>query len=371
MMFRSFASRLAVALGAAGLVTGMALISTARALAAVPDKWGFAFVNTPGVAGTPDPNHQAGSWPAPMQATSNPGDPGQVIVRFPNLATAAQGGVVHVTAVDKRAAWCQAQKWVPKGQDELVYVRCFKAGGFPTFSPYTVLFTVSTSGSVPAGQAYGYVHYEPGSGVVTSFNSSGGATTVAPLSDGVWKVTMAGLGSGVQVGGIQVTAVNKSAPAKCNLDQWTWTKASQVFVVRCFNAGSSPFKTGWTLSYQRARAITGKQQPQFAYTFDNKSLLIGPYAPTPPGINFNSLFGLNTISSAGTGLRTVQFPKVGTLPNTVLVTPFHAGPGFCNLQSPWKTAVPDVLVRVSCFNAAGTHESHASMVTYTAAHTAH
>jgi len=177
---------------------------------------------------------------------------------------------------------------------------------------------------------------------------------------------MAGLGSSGQVGGVQVTAVIKSAPAKCELDRWTPSKTAQVLVVRCFDAGSTPLDTGWTLSYQRGRAITGKHPKQFAYIFDNQPLQPGPYSPAPAGINFNSLSGSNTINSAGTGLRTVKFQKVGRLPNIVFATPFHVGPGFCNLPSLWATPVPNVIVRsVSCFDATGKPKSQASLVTYT------
>ena len=363
-MMRSIARKLAAGVGAAVLVSGLALTAAETAQAAVPDKWGFAFVDKPTVAGIPDLSHQAGSWPAPMHAHSAPGAPGQVIVRFPNLAT--KGGVVHVTAVNNGPVWCQAQKWSPSGTSELVDVRCFKVGGVPVFSQFTVMFTASTKGAFPAGRAYGYVHFQPGPGIVASFNSSGGANTVSTGPIGVWKIKMAGLGSAVQLGGIQVTAVNPSAPARCEVDAWSWSSSGQVFVVRCFNAGSTPFKTGWTLSYQRGRAITGAQPKQFAYTFDNKPLLAGPYAPAPTGINFNSQSGVNTVRSAGAGLRFVQFPRVGLLPNTVLVTPFQVGPGFCNLLTLWATAPPDVLVRdVACFKASGTLLSQASMVTYT------
>lgn len=364
---RSIVRLLAAGIGAAGLVSGLALTAAGTAQAAVPDKWGFAFVDKPTVAGIPDLSHQAGTWPALMHAHSAPGAPGQVIVRFPTLAT--KGGVVHVTAVNQAPVWCQAQKWSPSGTSELVDVRCFKPGGAPVFSRFTVMFTASTGGPLPAGRAYGYVHFQPGPGIVASFNSVGGANTVVPGPIGVWKVQMAGLGSTVQRGGIQVTAVNSSAPAKCEVGAWSWSSSGQVFVVRCFDAGIAPFNTGWTLSYQRGRAITGAQPKLFAYTFDNKPLLAGPYAPAPAGINFNSVSGVNTIGSAGTGLRFVKFPRVGLLPNTVLVTPFHVGPGFCNLLAPWATLPPDVLVRdVACFKASGTLLSQASMVTYTSAH---
>ena len=363
LLMRPAARRLAAGLGAAGLVMGMALTSAVTAQAAVPDRWGFAFVDRPAVKGIPDQNHQAGSWPAPMVVHSAPGAPGEVIVRFPSLGTHA--GVVHVTAVTQRPVWCQAQKWGISGPDEVVDVRCFKVGGNPVFSPFTVLFTAS-SGPPPGTPAYSYLHFEPASGVITSFNTSGGAITVTPQSAGVWTVKMAGLGSPGQVGGVQVTAVNKSAPAKCELDKWTPGKTAQVFVVRCFDAGSTPLDTGWTLSYQRGRAITGKHPKQFAYTFDNQPLQPGPYTPAPAGINFNSLSGANTINAAGTGLRTVKFQKVGRLPNIVFVTPFQVGPGFCNLTSLWATPVPNVIVRsVSCFDATGHPKSQASLVTYT------
>ncbi|HXL16674.1 MAG TPA: hypothetical protein VN961_04040 [Streptosporangiaceae bacterium] len=60
---------------------------------------------------------------------------------------------------------------------------------------------------------------------------------------------------------------------------------------------------------------------------------------------------------------------MGLLPNTVLLTPFHVGPGFCNLVTLWATPTPSVTVRdVACFTAPGTLKSQASMVTYTAAH---
>jgi hypothetical protein len=366
-MVRSSMRRLGAGLGAVVVLAGLAVSTAVDAQAAVPAKWGFAFIDKPTVAGIPDLNHQAGTWPAPLHAHSAPGAPGQVTVKFPHLA--AKHGIVHVTAINSGAVWCQAQKWGPSGLSEVVTVRCFKAGGAPTFSQFTVLFTTSSGGSVPAGQAYGYVHFKPGSGVVTSFNSAGGANTVTPGPTGVWKVKMAGIGSKVQVGGIQVTAVNPAAAAKCEVAAWSWKAAAQMFVVACFDGGSMPLKTGWTLSYQRKRAITGAQPKLFAYTFDNKPTLAGPYSPAPAGINFNSQAASNNVRSAGTGLRLVQFPRVGALPNTVLVTPFRVGPGFCNLLSLWATSGPNVIVRdVACYTAAGVHKSQPSLTTYTAAH---
>ena len=86
----------------------------------------------------------------------------------------------------------------------------------------------------------------------------------------------------------------------------------------------------------------------------------------PPPVNFNSASAVNTLLRAGTGLRLASFPQIGQLPNTVLVTPVQAGPGFCNLLTIWGTAPPNVTVRdVTCYTATGTHGQPQSMITYT------
>jgi len=361
---RRSAAGLAAILAAAGLVTAFA----GTAQAAAPDHWGFAFVDKPSVPGIPDLNHQSGSWPPGFKVHVTPGALGQAFVRFPQIASKA--GVVHVTAVTDTPVWCQAQKWGPAGPDEIVAVRCFKPGGAPVFAPFVVMFTQSTTGAFPPGRAYGYVHFEPATGIVTRFNSAGAVNTVTPGPAGVWNVAMPGLGSPGPAGNIQVTAVNPAAAAKCEVAGWTPAPARQVIEVRCFNSTTAPLKTGWTLTYQRSRAVTGTQPKLFGYTFDNKPLLAGPYAPAPPPVNLNSAGGTNTAQRAGAGLRLVIFPRVGMLPDTVLVTPFHAGPGFCNLITPWFTsAARQVTVRdVACYTAAGAPSNQASLITYASAH---
>jgi hypothetical protein len=358
--------RLIACFGAASLAAGIFAAATGVAQAAVPDKWGFAFVAKPTVPGVTDLQHQAGSWPAAFHAKSAPGAPGQVAVTFPRIGS--KGGVVHVTAVNPGPVWCQVQKFGPSGVNEIVIVRCFHPGGAAVFSPFTVLYTTSTKGPFSTG-AYGYVHVTPPNTIVASFNSVGAVNTVTPVAVGVWNVKMVGLASPTLAGNVQVTAVNASVPAKCEVAGWASPASiGQVFQVRCYNALSAPLKTGWTLSYNRARAITGRANKLFAYTFNNKPLIPGPYAPVPPAVNFNSVGAINTITKSGTGLSLVKFPGVGVLPNTVLVSGFKVGPGFCNLLSPWATTVgaPIVLVRdVACYTATGVLKSQPSLVTYT------
>lgn len=366
---RSITGRMAAVASVFAMAAGLAAAAAGPARAAVPDKWGFAYVNKPMVPGIPDPAHQAGSWPAAFKVHTTPGAVGRVLVTFPRVAS--KNGVVHVTAVNAGPVWCQAEKWAPSGLNEVVVVRCRKAGGAPVFSPFTVLYTTSTKGPFPAGRAYGYVHFQPAAGIVASFSSVGAVNTVTPVSAGLWTVRMPGLGSSVRAGNVQVTAVNPSLPAKCEIAAWSNTASGQRFAVACFNGGSTPLKTGWTLSYQRGRSIFGGQPKLFAYTVNNNPSIAGPYAPAPAPVNFNSLGGINTIQRAGTGLSLVRFPRVGALPNTVLVSPFKIGPGFCNLLTLWATlpASAGVTVRdVACYNSAGAHATSVSLITYTSSH---
>jgi hypothetical protein len=336
---------------------------------AVPDKWGFAYIDNPSVAGIPDPMHQAGSWPAAFKVHSAPLGIGRVKVRFPFLAS--RGGVVHVTPVIDFAVFCDAQGWGPSGSSEVVDVACFTHTGAPVFAPFVVLYTKSSSGAFPPGRAYGYVHFKPATGIVARFNSAGKANTVSHVATGVWVVKMPGLGTPVRAGGVQVTAVDPAGPAKCSLGRWVSKPTEQIFEVRCYHPGIAPLNTGWTISYQHRRSITGGGLPGkprlYAYTANTSPLLPGPYAPPAP-LNYNSTGATNTIQKAGTGLSLITFPGVGVLPNSVLVTGWHIGPGMCNLNTLWATFPlgPITIVRdVACYNAGGHFINNESLISYT------
>jgi hypothetical protein len=219
--------------------------------------------------------------------------------------------------------------------------------------------------TLPPGQAYGYVHFQPPSTVVTSYNSTGAGNTVTPVGVGAWTVTMPGLGPSTKAGNVQVTAVNPATPAKCELQAWAPAPSGQRFTVRCFDATVNPLSTGWTLTYHLARSVLGTAPGFFGYTFDNQPATAGPYAPLPPPVNFNSSGAVNTLMRAGAGLRLVSFPKVGQLPNTVVVTGVKIGPGICNLNTLWGTAPPNVTVRdVACYTAGGTFANRQAMISY-------
>jgi hypothetical protein len=348
----------AVGLGLAG-----ALGTAGVAVAGVPNHWGFAYVSAPAKAGTPPLTHQAGSWPAPFHVHVTPGAVGQVLVVFPRVA--AKGGVVHVTAVGDGPFWCQVQSFGPAGPNENAKVRCLKTPGIPAWVPFTIMFTQSARPAGSLAGRYGYVHYQPGHGIVSGFNSIGAANKVKVLGPGRWLVTLPELGASPAAGGIQVTAVNASQPAKCEIAAWKSEAPRQLINIRCYNHAAAPLSTGWTLSYQNRRAITGTKPAKFAYTFNNKPT-VSSYVPLPAGVNFNSALMVNHIQHAGTGLSLIRFPGVGLLPDDVLVSGFAVGPGFCNLNTTWGTFGSNVIVRdVGCYTYTGVLINRQSMISYT------
>ncbi|MFI6318893.1 hypothetical protein ACIBG8_15295 [Nonomuraea sp. NPDC050556] len=348
----------------AALASVAATQTALAAHAAVPNRWGFAYVDIP--SGIPNPSHQAGSWaPGPMVSVSPGVPPGQTVVKFPQIG--GPGGVPHVTAVVDAPAWCQIERWAQSGPDELVWVRCYKYGGSPGFVPFTIVYAEST-GVLPPAQGFGYLYYN-GGGIPFTYNSAGGLNSVTPLAVGIWRVVLPGLGTPALAGNLQVTAVDPQQPARCKVRLWPaapLVAGAQTLQVICHNATSTPINTGWTLTYHRQRAVTGGAIPpkNFAYTFDNTPANPGPYAPVPVGINFNSQGGVNTIQNAGPGLRLVQFPLVGVLPDDVQVTAYGPGPEYCNLLTLWLTSGGNAFVRdVACYSAV-TRTNVASFTTY-------
>lgn len=359
LLLRKLAATLSLAIAGSGL----ALASTAgTAQAATPDAWGYALVLNP--SGPVSATHWKESVASPTP-TASTGAPGQVFVTFPKIGFFKQG-IVHVTAIIDELAWCQAQRWHPTAGKEIVAVRCYTKGGVPTFVPFTVLFTTS-SGKRPGGLQYAYVH-DSGTSVVSSYNSTGSANTVTTLGTGVWRVKLHGAGPATHSGGIQVTAVSPTKSAICDVAGQTWTTSGQTITVRCYGSSGKPLKTGWDLSYQRGRSITGAKPRLFAYTLNTKPLVPGPYAPAPPAVNVNTGGGINRIQRSGGGEWLVRLPHVGALPNTVFVTAASSVARVCNLNTTWATAAGPgtVIVRdVVCYKVGGAMTPSKWFLTYT------
>ncbi len=338
---------LAGGLTALGLGLALAAWPSGAAQAAVPNYWGFALVQH--TSGPVTAGHWAESAVSPPPSVTAVA-PGREVVRFPNIGY-EKTGVVHVTAVIDELAWCEAQGWRPLAGAELVTVQCYVKGGVAQFVPFTVTFSES-SGTLPGGLQYAYV-YHTTAGTVTSFNSTGLSNTVTTVGTGIWRVVLDGTGPATASGGIQLTPVG-TVPAICDVGGRAQTTSQQVIQVRCFSKLGAPMAAGWTLSYQRGRAITGALPKFFGYTVYNK--VACPLVPAPPAVNFNSAGGTNTIGCALPSPSTwlVTLPLVGVKPDTVLVTAFAATATVCNLNSVWATSGGSAIIRdTQCYLASG------------------
>jgi hypothetical protein len=360
---------LAGALLAAGL--GVAGVTTPAA-AATPDGYGFAYVDQPttpiGVFFAPDPAHQFVT--SGLAVTAVRTAVGRYSVFFPGIA--AGQGVAHVTAVNGAPDWCQITGYGPTGMGERVDVMCLRQPGAFDDSRFTVLFSTSTAPPAAPGQ-YGYLRATAGGAVANTYNSTGAANLVAhALGSGLYTVRLPGLGSPmVQAGSLQVTAVS-GLPAHCKVFRWVPGTAGQTVTVLCFNGAGVLADSGFTLSYQRIRAISGAIAPptRIGYMLDSPTQI----APTQTNYNSFAGFDVNTAVGGG-GIRLVTFPAIGLLRDHVQVTaygptPAFPGPlsGWCDLLAPWATASGgNVLVRdVICFDGTtGAVAPQEFFVTYT------
>jgi len=317
-----------------------ALTVAAPARAAVPDKFGFALWNGASVV-------PAGTFPA--ASTVSVIIPGRYWVVFPGQG--AKGGVVHVTAINGSPHWCQLASFglTGGGADEFAEVDCYKAGGAPDTSAFSIVFGSSSGPPATPGGQFGYVDWSGPLG--SKYNSAGGINTVTHLGVGVWEVRMPGLATpGPVDGSLQATAVN-DLPARCKVGKWASTGAGQDINVLCFDPTGNPRDTRFTLTFQYQRALYGGFSPPkyFGYLWN-----VPPLGPTSTNYDNPLGPGVNTITPAGTGLSLVRFPMLAILPDDIQVTASGGNADFCGLNTLWAHVSGDTVVRdVNCFNNAG------------------
>jgi hypothetical protein len=341
-----------------------AVLGAAAALApvtpahAATELWGFAYVEDPAPPAVyvPDPSRQATSVGSTVQAGPD-GGTGAYRVYFPGLA--AGNLVAHVTAVTRTGEWCQVNDLLTSGSTEIVRVRCFRPGGAPAASRFSVLLSAAPAAAAPG--AYAFVRVAPSGGLLGSYNSLGAANSVSPLGGGDYVVTLPGVGadpSSVLTGGVQVTASNGTVPARCKVRGWATGPGGQQVAVRCVDPGGLGTPTGFALSYQHKRSIVGRTPPgRFGYVFD---LGGGPQTV------YNSAGGAVTTGAGGTGLRAVQFTGIGVTPDTMQATAYGPGPEYCTFAQPWLTSGGTVTLRyVVCYSNTGVLTTQPSLVTYT------
>jgi hypothetical protein len=344
---------------ATAMVTAAALLLPAPAQAATPDRWGFAFVKDPTVTvwnPLPSP-YQWGSWKTFAPALVADGikvATGRYLVRFPQIGAAGARGIPHVTAVAADGRFCEAVRWNASGADEIVDVQCFKPGGPPIDSPFTVLWTLS-SGVVPAANAYASVQATSLGAIVQQYNSTGGAVTVGPSSPGYYTVRFVGVGApGALSGSVQVTAVQPNAqPRRCKVARWTWSGTDVIALVACYNPATGLLMDAeFVASYHRQRAVTANVPAYFGYV---SNAFTGQ-------TNYNSLYGFGANSVGG---MVVKYPDLHQKETHAQVTAFGDSSSYCGLEKLWSDVSGTALVSIACFTNAGTPISDRWLSTFT------
>lgn len=344
------------------VVPALAVVAVAAgpagpAVAAAPDAYGFAYLDAPsqpiGLPYGPDPAHQfvtGGTTVITRNGT------GWYTVLFTGIGKPT--GVAHVTAVGGAPVWCQLIDYLMVGADEQLTVACVRVGWALQDSRFTVMFSSSSAPpAAPPGQ-YGYLRSDSAGTVLAAYNSAGGPNSVSAGPPGEYKFFLSGLGAPGITGGLQVTAVNNLAPARCKLVTWTVSPNGSFGLVRCFSAAGALTPSGWTLSYQNQRAITGAVFPPrfFGYIWNI------PGGAPPVQTNFNSMLGIGGNVPIGGGVR---FPQVGVLQDHVQITAVGPTGEWCGLAGLWATPTPDALAPVICFSVGGAVLSQPYLASYT------
>ncbi|MFF7363629.1 hypothetical protein [Streptomyces sp. NPDC008125] len=349
-------------MGMLAALLAAALPTAGAAQAAVPDRWGFAYLDnpTPPSGYVPDPTRQWGSWTSP---SANPVKVDQLglgsyVAHFPLIG--GTGGIAHATAVNSTAHWCQIAAWKQVGTGEDVFVNCYLPSGAPDNSTFTVLYTTSSGAPATPSGSYGYIYSDTSGAVLTQYNSTSAVNTVSKGSTGIWKAWLPGLGQSSYAGDFQVTAVDPRQGAHCKVADWAPGATGQTAVVACYDASDAPYDAKWTLSYSYLRAVHGPAFPpkSFGYLWYNGSL--------PALTNYNSTGATNTLGGSGAPF-VVTLPSVAVPSDTAHATAYGSGPGYCGLYAPWARSGGTVQLPVNCFGPGGTPVKAPFFTAYTSA----
>ncbi|HEU5271167.1 MAG TPA: hypothetical protein VFU36_14670 [Jatrophihabitans sp.] len=355
---RRIAVLAAGALAATGILALTAVSVAGPAGAAVPDRFGFVLWNGTAV----DPT---GTTPAGTAVSV--GGVGQYKILFPGQA--APGGVVHVTAINSIPHWCEVNTLNAATPDEIVTISCFKPGGAPDYTAFSLIFSSSSGPASTSPGAFGYVDALPTGALVSQFNSFGVGNSVGHTGLGSWTVKFPGLSTpGPIDGSLQATAVvppsSTALAIRCKVLNWSSSTTGQVAQVNCYNAAGGLADSEFMLTYQYQRSLYGAAFPPkyFGYLWNQP---IGG----PPSTNFNSVLGPGANSLSPGPLATVKFPSLAVLPDDIQVTAAGQGSEFCGLSNPWVHSGTDTIVRdVNCFDNSGSPVAPGFLISDNSAH---
>ncbi|MEU7872387.1 hypothetical protein [Dactylosporangium sp. NPDC049140] len=339
------------------VLAALLLVPVSPAAAATADRFGFALVDNPTVPLWTALNPAYSYGPG---ATGGRVAPGRFLVRFPGVGTGARGNV-HVTAVAADGRFCETVRWYSSGLDEIVDVQCFKPGGGPADTPFTVLWTVSSGILLGGPGAYASVQVVSNA-VAQSYNSAGGAVTATPVGIGIYALRFTGVGdpSGVLAGNVQVTAGQPNAqPRRCKILRWGTSGTDVIVYVTCHDpATGAALNSDFTASFHRERSVYASFGPPKYFGY-----LSTPFGG-PTNYSYPLGVGANGFGPSGPGTYTVKFPLLHEKETTAHVTAIGDGPVYCTIQKVWARVGSDAVVPVACFANSGAPEKSEFSVTF-------
>ncbi len=370
--------------------------------------WGFVrsdeAASPLGVARTPAPFVQAGSWQAATGATGTAAagasatvvrrGTGRYKVIFPGIGVPGGHGVALASAVGDEPVSCHSEGWAPSGPAEEVTLACRSPNGDYTDSRFTALFTFApasyrASSAFPdpyfRGQAVSpaptggpaslpppYTYFrddEPGRDVTRVgdyYDAAGSATPfeIHRIGVGHYSIDLVGPAySGREGNNLQVNAIG-STPAGCNpLGRDEKTDRQTIFVGCAI--GQTWTDTPFVLVYTNQHALIGADTVLFGHAFSGQEAEdTGRIIQPPLGMTVdawdrytaNSAGKVNTVRHISAGAYEVTFPAAGRAPDNVEVIPYGEPTHRCAIggwSSPRGSAAGDVTVSVFCADPAG------------------
>ena len=186
---------------------------------------------------------------------------------------------------------------------------------------------------------------------VSSFNSAGGANTVAILGTGIFQVEFPGLGNGLN-SNVQVNAYETNGtPHICTSQGWGSPNGTDVYAnVGCFDFAGNPYSADFSIFYQSRQVATGLSLG-FLWADQPTS---ATYTPNS-NWNYNDLGGTNTVSRSGTGVYTATFPGLngGGNPQVTAYSLSGGAAAHCEISGWSGKQERTTQVGVLCFDARG------------------
>jgi hypothetical protein len=341
--------RLAAAIAGCLAAPVLAVVAAGAAHAAAHVE-GYVWANQPAtpqyVAGT---GYEYSSAGQPIVITRT--GVGIYSVRFHGLAT--PGGVAHASAYGTgNGDFCTVNRYLPRGTDEIVQVRCFDGDGDPSDSRFVANLTDQQAPPGNLGYLQSHDPNPPGGWYVPSpqwsYDSAGDPITVTRIAAGRYQVHLGTLDAtfgGHWNGYFRATALG-SEPVRCEVLDPRFFDPPDV-PVRCYDTNGFTVDSRFTLSYTHGVNVLGSDTPHATATARTQP------AADPVVGGWSGPGGIPTAERFNVGEYRVTFPGMATPYGHAMVNVFHTPPFYCNVAGWWPTAGGDQVVDVNCWNAGG------------------